>query len=307
MPVDIRKQRAQPRRQFRNCRLPLASGDESESECTVDGCHHRLDRLAARHVQQATQGVGDEGRAEPVAHPMNRGPTPSRESDAVVERITKSGGVWAYRDVHGRAGRARPEPPIESTTAAREEASDPGRLQPVLPLAGKRIPSLADPDDRAGSHRACECVARPSASQEMVGGGESALRGNLLGDRHGSDRARPTGRVARNHESRGQSASYEMQEEMRRMLRAGRQLSHPSHPLLHFAKRAAGRPGREQGQACSWALSDTEPPERGSTSTPPVSELRRNSRPATPLSSTAFTMRGSASWTRSVTLVPAVT
>ncbi len=55
--------------------------------------------------------------------------------------------------------------------------------------------------------------------------------------------------------------------------------------------------------ACSAELSSTPVPERASTSTAPVSELRRNSRPLAPDSSRAFTTRPSGR----VTFVPAVT
>ena len=58
-----------------------------------------------------------------------------------------------------------------------------------------------------------------------------------------------------------------------------------------------------QSFACSAALSPAQLPERGSASTVPVFELRRNSRPFAPLSSRALTTSPSGS----VTSVPAVT
>ena len=61
--------------------------------------------------------------------------------------------------------------------------------------------------------------------------------------------------------------------------------------------------GRGQSFACSAALSPAQLPERGSASTAPVFELRRNSRPLAPLSSRALTTSPSGS----VTSVPAVT
>ena len=60
---------------------------------------------------------------------------------------------------------------------------------------------------------------------------------------------------------------------------------------------------RGQSFACSAALSPAQLPERGSASTAPVFELRRNSRPLAPLSSRALTTSPSGS----VTSVPAVT
>ena len=50
----------------------------------------------------------------------------------------------------------------------------------------------------------------------------------------------------------------------------------------------AGRPSDRQSFACSAALSPAQLPERGSASTVPVVELRRNSRPLAPLSSRAL-------------------
>ena len=58
-----------------------------------------------------------------------------------------------------------------------------------------------------------------------------------------------------------------------------------------------------QSLACSAALSPAQLPERGSASTVPVCELRRNSRPLAPLSSRPLTTSPSGS----VTSVPAVT
>ena len=66
---------------------------------------------------------------------------------------------------------------------------------------------------------------------------------------------------------------------------------------------AAGGPGR---YACRAAFSVMPRPSRASTSTAPVSELRRNSRFGTPDSSTALIVRGSPPPSR-VTFVPAVT
>ena len=70
---------------------------------------------------------------------------------------------------------------------------------------------------------------------------------------------------------------------------------------------APGPPRSAPHYPCSSELSWMPAPVRGRTSTVPVTELRRNRRPGTPLSSDAFTTRGSASPSRIVTLVPAVT
>ncbi len=65
----------------------------------------------------------------------------------------------------------------------------------------------------------------------------------------------------------------------------------------------AARGGARHSFACSAALSPDHVPERGSASTVPVRELRRNSSPLAPLSSRALTTSPSGS----VTSVPAVT
>ena len=71
----------------------------------------------------------------------------------------------------------------------------------------------------------------------------------------------------------------------------------------HAGTRAA-RARRRQAQACKAAFSWIPRPLRASTSTAPVRELRRNNRPGTPESSTAFTVRGASPST--VSFVPAV-
>ena len=71
----------------------------------------------------------------------------------------------------------------------------------------------------------------------------------------------------------------------------------------HAGVRAA-RARRRQAQACKAAFSWMPRPLRASTSTAPVTELRRNNRPGTPESSTAFTVRGASPST--VSFVPAV-
>lgn len=72
----------------------------------------------------------------------------------------------------------------------------------------------------------------------------------------------------------------------------------PASPA--FRKKA----DRAASYACSAALSAMPSPERGSTSTAPVSELRRNSRLGTPLRADALTVE---SVPTTETFVPAVT
>lgn len=64
---------------------------------------------------------------------------------------------------------------------------------------------------------------------------------------------------------------------------------------------------RRGAYACSAALSSTPLPSRGSTSTAPVTLLRRKSRFGTPLNSSALTVRGSSPGVSTTAFVPAVT
>lgn len=124
--------------------------------------------------------------------PMNLRATLCCASHTVIEWIAKPGGMGTHGNMQWRGGIACPQPPVESTAAARQSPPDSGCSQVVLLLVGKRVPTLTDPDDGARSHRAGERVAGPAASQKTVSGGESAVRGNFLGDRHVPD-IRPCG------------------------------------------------------------------------------------------------------------------
>ena len=73
-------------------------------------------------------------------------------------------------------------------------------------------------------------------------------------------------------------------------------------PTLAECERAA-EPAAPQSLACRAALRPAQEPERGIASTAPLCELRRNSRPSAPDSSSALTTSPSGSVTR----VPAVT